>query len=105
MENRNKEPKELKELLNEVLTLIRNASKQVMSIDDCVVYSGYKKDTIYAAISRREFATYRHGHRTFVKRDDLDNWLANPDKRVPSADEIRSKAAAYCLGKEAGWKN
>lgn len=31
--------------------------------------------------------------------------LANPDKRVPSADEIRSKAAAYCLGKEAGWKN
>lgn len=105
MEKRKCEPVELMDLIVEAIALLRTAGKDVLTIDECAAYSGYKRDTIYAAISRREFATYRHGNRTFVKRDDLENWLANPDKRVPSADEIRSKAAAYCLGKEAGWKN
>ena len=75
----------------EQLTLL--SAKKVLTIDDVSSLTGLSKPRIYALCSNREIPHYKQG-KLYFKRDEVERWLTA--HRVPTSQEIKSKAAMYC---------
>lgn len=75
----------------EQLTLL--SAKKVLTIDDVSSLTGLSKPRIYTLCSQKEIPHYKQG-KTYFKRDEVERWLTA--HRVPTSQEIKSKAVMYC---------
>ena len=60
----------------------------IMSIDDAVSFTGYKKSTIYRKTCENAIPHYRRGNRVIFKKEELEEWLL--DNKVDTVNN-------YCL--------
>lgn len=70
------------------------AQKEVLSMDELVEYTGWKKSHIYRMTSQRSIPFYKPmGGNIFFKRSEIDEWLLS--NRQATTDELSSKAATH----------
>lgn len=70
----------LEQIFSELLELKKSISintKEVLSMDEAVFYTGLSKDYLYHLVSGRRIPFYKSegGGRTYFRRSELDNWL------------------------------
>lgn len=87
---------ELTGKLEELKRLIIMSGKEVLTLEECAVYTGYSKNHIYKLTSQRAIPFYkpRGGHILF-KKSEVDEWLLQG--RQSTNREISSKATTYCV--------
>lgn len=69
------------------------SQKDVLTIDEVCMLTGYSKQRIYGLCSERKIPHYKQG-RLFFKRKEIEAWMTA--KRVSTQAEIESKASLYC---------
>jgi len=73
------------------------AAKPILTMDDAAAFMGVTKNNLYKLVSARRIPHYKSegGKFTYFKRAELEQWLTAV--RVPTNDELESKAATRNL--------
>lgn len=78
----------------EQMLAVMARQKEVLTIDEVVVLTGYSKQGLYGLCSNRRIPHYKQGLKLYFKRKEVEAWLTS--KRIATMQEIESKAAMYC---------
>lgn len=70
--------------------------KEVLSFDEAVIYTGFKKSYLYKLTSTKAIPHYKPtGKSCYFRRRELEEWLtANP---VATDEELNAAALEYCM--------
>ena len=66
------------------------AQKEVLTIDELVIYTGKSKSTIYKLTSSRNIPCYKNGKNVYFKRQEIDEWLTS--RRVSTQEDLNQAA-------------
>lgn len=77
------------------------ASKEVLTLEETMIYTGCARTTIYRLTSAKEIPHYKLGQALRFKKSELDEWLTR--NKVATAKEIESKAVTYMALKDKGY--
>ena len=90
-----KEYQELTERLARIESLVVAGAKEVLTIDECAVFTGYLKDYLYRLTSQRRIPFYKPmGGAIYFRKSEIEDWLLQ--NRQSTEAEISSKATTYC---------
>ena len=67
----------------------------VFDMIETAKYLKISKQTLYGMTSKRALPYYKHGHRIYFRKSDLDEWINKG--RVKTQDEIEGEASNYLL--------
>jgi len=83
--------KHLLQIRNEVREL-KLANKEVLTMDEAVVYSGYCDSSLYRAVKKGELPYGRpNGKATFLRRKQLEDWLMTKGRSTMSKNEEKAR--------------
>lgn len=77
------------------------ASKEVLTLEETMIYTGCARTTLYRLTSAKEIPHYKLGQALRFKKSELDEWLTRT--RVATAKEIESKAVTYMTLRDKGY--
>lgn len=90
------EYKELTERLARLESLLLTGTKEVLTLDECSMYTGYSKNHLYRLTSQRAIPFYKPmGGTIYFKKKEIEEWLLQ--NRHATEAEINSKATTYCV--------
>lgn len=92
--------------MNEIMTkldsiekMIMIGSKGVLTIEECALFTGLAKSTLYDKTSKRQIPHYKpRDGKIYFKKTEIENWLLQNKKA--SNKEIDEKAEAYVRRKK-----
>lgn len=68
-------------------------TKDVLTVDECAMFTGYSKSQLYRFTSTRDIPHYKRGNFVYFVKSEVEKWLtANP---VPTKSEIAAQAETY----------
>lgn len=73
------------------LTLI--GSKTVLDFDETLLFTGLSRGYLYRLTSEKKIPFFKKNRKLYFKKSDLEEWML--ERRVPTSDEIQSKATTY----------
>lgn len=85
--------KKITETLDRIETYVRIGSKQVLTLEEACLYTGYSRGHLYRLTSENMIPHSKQGRTLFFDKDELNRWLTR-DKVATEAD-IDSRAATY----------
>lgn len=89
------EYKALTERLDRIESLVMVGTKEVLTIDECSAFTGYKKAHLYRLTSQRAIPFYKPmGGTIFFRKSEIEDWLLQ--NRQATEAKINSKATTYC---------
>lgn len=90
------------EILNRIEYYSLLAAKNVLTLDDAAVLTGFSKSHLYKLTSAHNVPHYKpNGKQIYFDRVELENWLKQ--NRVASNDELEKTAVTYLVtGKKGG---
>ena len=92
------ESKEIMQQLAEIKALTLLAAKEMLTIDDAVLYTGLGKSYLYVLTCKNKITYYKpNGKNIYFKKSELNDWLQR--NRVNSIAEAESAAALYVAKK------
>ncbi len=90
-----KEIKERLEAVEAALEMAGIAKKEVLTLAELSKYTGLSRSYLYKLTMRRVIPHSKPaGKMLFFRREEIEIWLLQ--NRVSTAEEISSKAVAYC---------
>ena len=90
-----KEYEELTAKLDNLQRLIITSSKEVLSIEECSVFTSLSVNHLYRLTSQRAIPFYKPmGGKIYFKKSEVEDWLLQG--RQATNCEINSKATTYC---------
>lgn len=90
-----KEYEELTAKLDHLQRLIITNSKEVLSIEECSVFTSLSVNHLYRLTSQRAIPFYKPmGGKIYFKKSEVEDWLLQG--RQATNREINSKASTYC---------
>lgn len=92
---------DLKQQLDRIEQYAGIASKEVLTLEEAITYTGCARSTLYRLTSAKEIPHYKLGQALRFKKSELDEWLTRT--RVATAKEIESKAVTYMTLKDKGY--
>lgn len=85
--------------LAEIKELSLLAAKDMLTMNDAVLYTGLGKSYLYVLTCKNKIPYYKpNGKTIYFKKSELNDWLQR--NRVVSKDEAESAAASYIARKE-----
>lgn len=88
--------KKLSKYQREMLPKISLFAKQVLTLDDAVLFTGLKKSYLYKLTCRKEIPHYKpKGEFIYFDRAELEAWMKQ--NRVLTQIEAEQKADLYCI--------
>lgn len=91
-----KEYQELTAQIDGLKKLIIAGSKEVLTIEECALLTGFSKAHIYRMTSQRAIPFYKpFGGTIFFRKTEIENWLLQGRQATDS--EIKSQATTYCV--------
>ncbi|MEK6495446.1 helix-turn-helix domain-containing protein [Myroides odoratimimus] len=79
--------------------IVNQPNKQIMSVDDLVKYTGFKKSSIYHLVHYNKIPYSKpNGKYLFFDKTEIDNWLMS--NKSLSEEQIKEKAIKYSLSKK-----
>ena len=92
------ESKEIMQQLAEIKALTLLAAKEMLTMDDAVLYTGLGKSYLYVLTCKNKILYYKpNGKNIYFKKSELNDWLQRG--RVNSIAEAGSAAALYVAKK------
>lgn len=89
---------EIKQQLAEIKALTLLAAKDMLTMDDAVLYTGLGKSYLYVLTCKNKIPYYKpNGKNIYFKKSELNDWLQRG--RVNSVTEAESAAALYVAKK------
>ena len=89
---------EIKQQLAEIKALTLLAAKEMLTMNDAVLYTGLGKSYLYVLTCKSKIPYYKpNGKNIYFKKSELNDWLQR--NRVNSIDEAESAAALYVAKK------
>lgn len=71
-----KEYKELTERLDRLESLLLAGTKEVLTLDECSIFTGYSKNHLYRLTSQRAIPFYKPmGGTIYFRKSEIENWL------------------------------
>ena len=70
----------------EKLEKAASLSKNVLSIDEVALLTGYSVKYLRLLISKRDIPYYRRGNRLFFCRSEVEGWMMG--QRIPTNEEV-----------------
>lgn len=87
--------KNIKEI-NDCLELIKQGTKEVLTLKEVADYAGLSKSYLYKLTMRQEIPHYKpNGKQIYFNRLELNQWLQS--NRVATQAEIAQQAQTYCM--------
>lgn len=84
-------------LLKQIISLLKSQalnSKEVLSIDELVLYTGLSKSHIYKLTAGRQIPYYKpKGKIVYFKREEIDSWLLR--NKSLSQEELSQEVEDY----------
>ena len=77
------------------------ASKEVLTLEETMIYTGCARTTLYRLTSAKEIPHYKLGQALRFKKSELDEWLTR--NKVATAKELESKAVTYMTLRKKGY--
>lgn len=66
-------------------------SKEVLTIDECALFTGYKTSTLYTFTCRKMIPHFKKGNSLYFSKKEIEEWMqSNP---IPTNEDIDTKAA------------
>lgn len=91
-----KEYTALREQIDELRRLLLAGTKEVLTIDECAILTGYSKNHLYKLTSQRAIPFYKPlGGSIRFKKSEVEEWLLQ--NRQATVSEINSLATTYCV--------
>jgi excisionase family DNA binding protein len=91
-----KEYTALREQIDELRRLLLAGTKEVLTIDECAILTGYSKNHLYKLTSQRAIPFYKPlGGSIRFKKSEVEDWLLQ--NRQATISEINSLATTYCV--------
>lgn len=91
-----KEYTALREQIDELRRLLLAGTKEVLTIDECAILTGYSKNHLYKLTSQRAIPFYKPlGGSIRFKKSEVEDWLLQ--NRQATNSEINSLATTYCV--------
>jgi len=75
-------------------------AKDVLTVGECSMFTGYSVQTIYAMTSGREIPHYKRGNTLFFDKAELEAWLKG--RPVPTGEGLEAEAARMAAARPAG---
>ena len=76
--------------LAEIKALTLLAAKEMLTIDDAVLYTGLGKSYLYVLTCKKKIPFYKpNGNKVYFKKSELNDWLQR--NRVASEEEVTIK--------------
>lgn len=75
----------------EALTLI--GAKNILDLDEAVLFTGFSKGHIYRLTSDRKIPHFKKSRKLYFKKSELEDWML--EQKILTEDEIQSKASTY----------
>ena len=92
------ENKDIMQKLEEIKALTLLAAKEMLTMDDAVLYTGLGKSCLYVLTCKNNIPYYKpNGKNIYFKKSELNDWLQRG--RVNSIAEAESAAALYVAKK------
>jgi excisionase family DNA binding protein len=83
------------------IKMARLATKEVLTFDEAVGFTGLSKSYLYKLTSGQKIPHYKPaGKLVYFNREELQLWLLQ--NRVSTIDEIANKAQGYCMTNKKG---
>ena len=79
--------------LDRLERLAQMSVKNIVTINEAAMLTGYSVKYLRLLISRHEIPYYRRGNRLFFDRGEVEGWMTC--NRIPSSQEIAVKASGY----------
>lgn len=92
---------DLKRQLDRIEQYAGIASKEVLTLEETMIYTGCARTTLYRLTSAKEIPHYKLGQALRFKKSELDEWLTR--NKVATVKEIESKAITYMTLKDKGY--
>lgn len=93
------EYQEIAARLDRIEKLALLGSKEVLSIDECVILTGYTKSHLYRMTSQRKIPFYKPmGGTIYFKKSEVEQWLLQ--NRQETESETAARTATYCKTKK-----
>lgn len=91
-----KEYTALREQIDELRRLLLAGTKEVLTIDECAMLTGFSKNHLYKLTSQRAIPFYKPlGGSIRFKKSEVEDWLLQ--NRQATVSEINSLATTYCV--------
>lgn len=92
--NRSEEYQELTSKIDRLEKIALLGAKNVLTIDDVALITGYSKGHIYRLTSGKKIPHYKPDGRTlYFKKEEIEDWMLQ--NRIQPDAETASKAATY----------
>lgn len=85
--------KRITDTLDRIETYVRIGNKQVLTLEEACLYTGYSRGHLYRLTSDNMIPHSKQGRTLFFDKDELNQWLTK--NRVATAADIDSRAATY----------
>lgn len=92
---------DLKRQLDRIEQSAGIASKEVLTLEEAITYTGCARSTLYRLTSAKEIPHYKLGQALRFKKSELDEWLTR--HKVATTKEIESKAVTYMTLRDKGY--
>lgn len=76
----------------EALTLI--AAKDVLDLDEAVLFTGYSKGHLYRLTCGRAIPHFKKDRRLFFRKAELEAWMT--ETVIPTQAQTQAAATTYC---------
>lgn len=80
---------EIAKRLDRLETLTALSAKNVLTIDEVAMLTGYSVKYLRLLISKRDIPYYRRGNRLFFCRSEVEGWMMG--QRIPTNEEVMIK--------------
>lgn len=79
----------LQKQLDEIKRYSLLAAKNVLTVDDACLLTGYKRNTILKMVSEHAIPYYKpRGKEIFFKKSEIEDYLLSQDGRIPTISEL-----------------
>lgn len=89
--------------MNEIIELLRRmeqdtllAAKNVLTMDDVALYTGYSKQHLYRLTSKKQIPHYKRGGTCFFDKAELEEWMRGT--RISTDEEVSANASRIIRG-------
>ena len=78
------------------LNMIKQGTKDVLTVNELTEYTGLSKSYLYKLTMRQEIPHYKpSGKQIYFNRDEINKWLQQ--NRVSTHQELNQQAQTFCI--------
>lgn len=89
-------------LVLEELKKVLLLQKEIFTVEELSMYTGYSVDYIYKLVHLRELSVYKpsNGRKLFFKKVDVIDWITS--NKIDSNQDLDAKSNSYLMAKKFG---